>query len=1213
MRRFLAILCTLFILCCGLTLAVYATDGAYTHTEVLERDLEDLSIASGSLLDLNGYSVEILTVVGDDPVLYCIDSATDDYTVADGVYGKIANVAEGALLPGDGYMQVAEADGVSFHRVNLEIGAMTLRPDVAGVYYTSDFAGDEVVKANVESYGVALSLMSKPTPGEAGCGYSSFSDFQAGADANAAASGTLLKNILKTTNLDAINARNANLAVYGRAYLKTAEGYVFGATVSRSLKTQVEAVNEEMGTLGTEQKDAAYAMYETYSSLMADWDIADIISWPEVKNQPVVKFVNKFVNDYLYRVGNGNAVTLGNLFGAAEVVDDKVINVSGVTVTAEPLNETSAVSGTVTANTSDWTKSAIQFSGTGLAKITIKDDDRCIPTELIVEVVAANNYPSATSGASLNATANDVVLLANVGSTGFTVSGGHTFYGNGFKVTCSGKGTYLNQGGMSRGYAHVETGGVLDNTQVICDIYPNAFVYASEVTKSSNLDTAASTEDKSRYMYQLSAIAVSGDGSKVSNCYAYGGRNNIYIGVGNVSVVNTVTECGTLANIQVKSTDAYSVILKDVTTIQHQTTSTYDSVTMLGFGILVGDNESASNPKLVIQNSLTQYNWVTEADTNISNQYAKQAITSALTFAAYQHTTPNGDNTVNTGIIYLNDKTAAIDDQRASHNYVLNTVTMNMKDPTTGLSGNVEAQVYSVSNGSYAEILDEDYVPNTQGDVLPTVVFDLADQAVTGENRYLTGNINGIEARFEEGQEAFTLDITKLMQVSKHGIALPVTAACLDSNGNALTVTDGKVTLDKTENYTFVFTVEDDIIFSPTGEKTGESITRTYTVPVALTVAEPAIADATITITNFSPIGSYCDASLDGSKNMKINPLSAISVTDAGTAFTLTSNVSSTNIAYSNSNAFSGTTTITVNYTTGQVLTFVLAKPNSNAPGTKTINYSNDGTVKTAGQFAKNSCTAATWTVNSYSFKGINGKTITSGGVTFTIAADTSGGGCVTGDTLVTLADGTQKRTDQITDTDLLLAWDFVSGRYVSAPASIIENHGYGRNTVIKLTFEDGTVVKAVNVHGFFNADLNRWVDITENNAHSFIGDHFTQMDGSSYKAVKLVSVDVWEEYIEAWGILTADYYNCITEGMFSIVPPATEQLAYFEIGENMTYDEEQMLADIEKYGLYTYGEFEHLMTYEAFEAFNVPQIKIAVGKGLITYEEVIALILKYA
>ena len=36
-------------------------------------------------------------------------------------------------------------------------------------------------------------------------------------------------------------------------------------------------------------------------------------------------------------------------------------------------------------------------------------------------------------------------------------------------------------------------------------------------------------------------------------------------------------------------------------------------------------------------------------------------------------------------------------------------------------------------------------------------------------------------------------------------------------------------------------------------------------------------------------------------------------------------------------------------------------------------------------------------------------------------------------------------------------------------------------------------------------------------------------------------------------------------------------------------------------------------MTYEAFEAFNVPQIKIAVGKGLITYEEVIALILKYA
>ena len=244
MRRFLAILCTLVVLCCAMTLAVFAADDAAEDTVVLEADTAVLEINGGSVLDLNGHSVESLQVVGENAVLYCMDSATDDFTVDDGVYGKIANVTAGTILPADGYMQIAEDTGVSFHCISLDICAMTLRPDVAGVYYTSNFAGDEVVAAKVESYGVALSVKGEPVPGNGDCGYSYFSNFQAGKDANAAASGTLLKNILKTTNEDARNAQNAKTAVYGRAYLKTADGYVLGSTVKRSLKTQVEAVSE---------------------------------------------------------------------------------------------------------------------------------------------------------------------------------------------------------------------------------------------------------------------------------------------------------------------------------------------------------------------------------------------------------------------------------------------------------------------------------------------------------------------------------------------------------------------------------------------------------------------------------------------------------------------------------------------------------------------------------------------------------------------------------------------------------------------------------------------------------------------------------------------------------------------------------------------------------------------------------------------------------
>ena len=220
---------------------------------------------------------------------------------------------------------------------------------------------------------------------------------------------------------------------------------------------------------------------------------------------------------------------------------------------------------------------------------------------------------------------------------------------------------------------------------------------------------------------------------------------------------------------------------------------------------------------------------------------------------------------------------------------------------------------------------------------------------------------------------------------------------------------------------------------------------------------------------------------------------------------------------------------------------------------------------------------------------------------------------CVTADTLVTLADGTQKRIEQITYEDQLLVWDFDKGEYTYANSSIIENHGYDMNDIIQLTFEDGTTIKVVNAHGFFDADLNKWVDINATNATDYIGHAFTQVDGNGYKTVKLASVATSVEYVEAWSVLSAGYYNCVLEGMFSITPPATEQLAFFEIGSDMKYDAEAKQADIEKYGLYTYEEMAHLMTEEQFEAFCFAEIKVAVGKGLITFDELLALLETYA
>jgi hypothetical protein len=63
-----------------------------------------------------------------------------------------------------------------------------------------------------------------------------------------------------------------------------------------------------------------------------------------------------------------------------------------------------------------------------------------------------------------------------------------------------------------------------------------------------------------------------------------------------------------------------------------------------------------------------------------------------------------------------------------------------------------------------------------------------------------------------------------------------------------------------------------------------------------------------------------------------------------------------------------------------------------------------------------------------------------------------------------------------------------------------------------------------------------------------------------------------------------------------------------FELGENMSFDEEKMAKDIDEYGLYNYEDFEDYISFELFEALNAKYLKVLVGKGLVALEDCLAL-----
>ena len=170
-------------------------------------------------LDLAGCDITgDLTV---DGTLTVYDSATDDYTVADGLCGEITGTVTGTLVAKDGY--IAAANG--FHKFGGQyISGVSLRPNNAGIYYTATFLCDEVLAEILET-GVAVSLADMPG-----------TDFATDEDTlyTVGTTGVMIQNILTG---DAEDADRAIMDIYAASYVVLPDGTVLVSenTVAYSL------------------------------------------------------------------------------------------------------------------------------------------------------------------------------------------------------------------------------------------------------------------------------------------------------------------------------------------------------------------------------------------------------------------------------------------------------------------------------------------------------------------------------------------------------------------------------------------------------------------------------------------------------------------------------------------------------------------------------------------------------------------------------------------------------------------------------------------------------------------------------------------------------------------------------------------------------------------------------------------------------------------
>ena len=222
---------------------------------------------------------------------------------------------------------------------------------------------------------------------------------------------------------------------------------------------------------------------------------------------------------------------------------------------------------------------------------------------------------------------------------------------------------------------------------------------------------------------------------------------------------------------------------------------------------------------------------------------------------------------------------------------------------------------------------------------------------------------------------------------------------------------------------------------------------------------------------------------------------------------------------------------------------------------------------------------------------------------------------CVAKGTLITLADGTQKKVEDLTGDELLLAWNMETGEYEASPILFVDSDPQAKYEVITLSFSDGTKVDVISEHGFFDITLGKYVYL-DKDAEKYIDHKFLKQSEDFFSEVTLVNVEISKKVTTTYSPVTYGTLCYFVNGMLSMPGGITGLFNYFEVDTNtMMYDKKLMEQDIEQYGLLSYEELCEFapVSREMFDAVNGKYLNIALGKGLLTMDDVMAMAERYS
>ena len=279
-----------------------AAVAAYGDADMMYPGNHELPLAGGNyVVNVSGWN---MNVTGTGNVTF-YDSANSDFktygTVT--VNGPTVNNTFATVGPdGNTYYMVKDGNSYSFHRLAVKVNGVSIRPSVAGIYYTSVWQCDDLLKNYVKNFGVAVSLKDQPDEGfirDEDTLYTEFDkyDFVSGKTMTS----VIISGILMT---DKDNQTRAAKPIFATAYIVLDDGVntytvVDGDAHNYSLKQVMEIIDSNEKVY-LSNKTAVDNFYTAWESVMNVWGLTNITGTPaEDETLNVLMIGNSFSYYYV--------------------------------------------------------------------------------------------------------------------------------------------------------------------------------------------------------------------------------------------------------------------------------------------------------------------------------------------------------------------------------------------------------------------------------------------------------------------------------------------------------------------------------------------------------------------------------------------------------------------------------------------------------------------------------------------------------------------------------------------------------------------------------------------------------------------------------------------------------------------------------------------------------------------------------------------------